>query len=437
MTREVPRSHRIPYPIYIYIIESLFPTMRTVYLIRSLIWITTCAVAIDVDPSASGTSTSQSSITAVVLQIEPNQPHTTTNEEFVTERIRRKLEDNELNSDDTLVEQVPVPPLQIVDGTTVLRGEFPAFAYLSGIGCGATLIHYDIVLTAAHCVVDQISSSTDNISRFFGDVFLGGTKRDGSDAMETFRVINVQSHPNYNLRNYPEYDYTLLQLSRSSSITPIPYNRNASLPYDSTELITMGHGVTAIRNQDLSYNLLQVRVNAINVDTCLALYFEEFDITSTMCAAAKGKDSCSGDSGGPLLLRNTINVNDTNVEPTYTLVGIVSGGSGCALDEYPGLYARVSTVADTFLRNGICDMSQFPPSDCPPKSNTTNNNNNSSTTVCPSCVTNVWLGSRFGSGRRMYLYNAQRNTCREKCRSNWSVFLWKLLGWKCGATCPS
>lgn len=44
---------------------------------------------------------------------------------------------------------------------------------------------------------------------------------------------------------------------------------------------------------------------------------------------AGGIDACQGDSGGPLMCNNTLG-------------GIVSYGVGCAIANYPGVYANVS-----------------------------------------------------------------------------------------------
>jgi secreted trypsin-like serine protease len=57
---------------------------------------------------------------------------------------------------------------RIVGGILAKAGDFPSFAI--GSGCGATLIHSDILLTAAHC------SGT-----FKGNTIrIAGIKRDGS-----------------------------------------------------------------------------------------------------------------------------------------------------------------------------------------------------------------------------------------------------------------
>ena len=59
-----------------------------------------------------------------------------------------------------------------------------------------------------------------------------------------------------------------------------------------------------------------------------------------LCAGyAKGvkKDSCGGDSGGPLVWKSPDGA---------ILVGIVSFGKGCALENKYGVYTRVSAYRD-------------------------------------------------------------------------------------------
>ena len=91
-------------------------------------------------------------------------------------------------------------------------------------------------------------------------------------------------------------------------------------------------------------------------------------ITETMiCAGEDGKDSCWGDSGGKSFSFSMSSFNSiihrsfeikilthlnlsfsgpliVNEDGKYTLVGVVSWGYGCAMEGYPGVYARVSSV---------------------------------------------------------------------------------------------
>jgi len=67
-------------------------------------------------------------------------------------------------------------------------------------------------------------------------------------------------------------------------------------------------------------------------------YGTDFQAKTMMCAGfmAGAKDSCEGDSGGPLQCR-----------PVHTqrwrLVGVVSWGESCGGKKRPGVYARITT----------------------------------------------------------------------------------------------
>jgi len=72
-----------------------------------------------------------------------------------------------------------------------------------------------------------------------------------------------------------------------------------------------------------------------------------------LCAFANGTDGCQGDSGGPLVIKGSTPDEDL-------LVGVVSWGLGCAEEEFPGVYARVSAQHD-WIREQVCGLSDEPP----------------------------------------------------------------------------
>ena len=59
-----------------------------------------------------------------------------------------------------------------------------------------------------------------------------------------------------------------------------------------------------------------------------------------LCAGGeKGRDSCRGDSGGPLM---TISI-DKNRDVHWYAAGVVSfGPSPCGMENWPGVYTKVS-----------------------------------------------------------------------------------------------
>jgi len=80
-------------------------------------------------------------------------------------------------------------------------------------------------------------------------------------------------------------------------------------------------------------------------------------ITSSMLCAEhpKQKDACQGDSGGPLIKKSGSGDNED-----FELVGVVSWGVGCAQDDFPGVYARVSAEYD-WIKKEVCSRSSDPP----------------------------------------------------------------------------
>lgn len=67
-------------------------------------------------------------------------------------------------------------------------------------------------------------------------------------------------------------------------------------------------------------------------------------ITDNMIGAGfmgGGKDGCQGDSGGPIVVNDNRN---------YKVAGVSSFGTGCAQENYPGIYTRVSQY-DAWIQN--------------------------------------------------------------------------------------
>uniref|UniRef100_A0A1B0DLB7 Uncharacterized protein n=2 Tax=Phlebotomus papatasi TaxID=29031 RepID=A0A1B0DLB7_PHLPP len=63
---------------------------------------------------------------------------------------------------------------------------------------------------------------------------------------------------------------------------------------------------------------------------------------SQLCAGSHSeeKDTCEGDSGGPLQIYNN------NVYCMYNIIGVTSFGKGCGSVGQPGVYTRISNYLD-------------------------------------------------------------------------------------------
>lgn len=87
-----------------------------------------------------------------------------------------------------------------------------------------------------------------------------------------------------------------------------------------------------------------VKLPFVNSQRCQTLYAFRGILPSQICAGGKvGEDSCSGDSGGPLMYSHGY---------TYTVIGIVSyGATLCGTKDIPGIYTYVYSYLDWLQDN--------------------------------------------------------------------------------------
>ena len=97
----------------------------------------------------------------------------------------------------------------------------------------------------------------------------------------------------------------------------------------------------------IAEKLRKVTVPHVTTEVCSSDYASSgYTITEGMiCAGEAGKDSCQGDSGGPYVC---------NDDGNAVIAGVVSWGIDCADPNYPGVYARVTTVLSWIQSNMVC-----------------------------------------------------------------------------------
>ncbi|MBK3627434.1 serine protease [Streptomyces sp. MBT49] len=208
----------------------------------------------------------------------------------------------------------------------------------SGQFCGGVAVGPTTVLTAAHCMGEDVLGAPPGQ---LADLKVVAGRTDlYEDTGEEISVRSVYVNPGYDSSSNAG-DFAVLTLAR-----PLPAGAVIGMAAEGdpayaagTEAVVYGWGdVTGFGAY--ARTLRAARVHVLADAQCEQAYpgttDGTYDARSMVCAgeARGGKDACQGDSGGPLVAQGRV-------------IGLVSWGSGCGRPGSPGVYTRVSDAVRT------------------------------------------------------------------------------------------
>ncbi|XP_043224910.1 venom protease-like [Amphibalanus amphitrite] len=245
----------------------------------------------------------------------------------------------------------------VVGGQPVRDGDWPWMVLLGERQggrrvwtCGGTLLSARTVLTAAHCVSGrQPAALTARLGEF-------DTSRGDDGPHVDAAVATITVHPGYGGAARHD-DIALLRLSRPVALGARV--QPACLPpaganHTGRTARVAGWGLTEFNGQSAAV-LQEAALTVSDVNECEQSYRTQLDFFTRrypggfggtkLCAAGDEKDSCEGDSGGPLTT--------PGADGRQQVIGVASTGFGCGLPGFPGIYTKVSQYISWIMQNAV------------------------------------------------------------------------------------
>lgn len=177
--------------------------------------------------------------------------------------------------------------------------------------------------------------------------------------MEQFEIEAVLVHPGYDTNTLVN-DVALLKLSGESSYPPVELYDGGDLMFTDCKRLeptAVGWGITDAYTYESPLVLQTTKLEPVSPWECADVWYhitgmDMVDPDTMMCMTGDFTDTCSGDSGGPLLAPHP------DSKTGWVQIGITSWGSADCQGTIPAMYTRVSEVLQWIL--SVQTLGQFP-----------------------------------------------------------------------------